>query len=268
MVKDITTKKAAASAETSTDEAIERKIEDTLVALYQLQQHDSQIDKIRLIRGELPLEVQDLEDEIVGLETRIENYHNDIKALEKLIADKKLAIKDSENLIKKYEEQKMNVRNNREYDSLTKEIEFQSLEIQLAEKRIREYTEDLSEKKKQIEDSEIVLAERRNDLEIKKSELNDIVEETESEEKELTKISEELQSRIEERLLVAYQRIRKNARNGLAIVPIERDACGGCFNKIPPQHQLDIRMHKKIIVCEYCGRILVDSAIISNLKKG
>ena len=267
MAKEDTSKKTATVAGQPLDEAIERKIEDTLVALYQLQQHDSQIDKIRMIRGELPLEVQDLEDEIIGLETRIENFHNDIKGLDKLIADKKLAIKDSENLIKKYEEQKMNVRNNREYDSLTKEIEFQTLEIQLAEKRIREYTDNLTDKKKQIEDSEVVLAERRNDLEIKKSELNDIVEETESEEKELAKISDNLQSRIEDRLLMAYQRIRKNARNGLAIVQIERDACGGCFNKIPPQHQLDIRMHKKIIVCEYCGRILVDSAIINSIKK-
>lgn len=267
MAKQETTKKVVTAPEPVTDEAIERKIEDTLVALYQLQQHDSQIDKIRMIRGELPLEVQDLEDEIVGLETRIENFHNDIKSFDKLIADKKLAIKDSENLIKKYEEQKMNVRNNREYDSITKEIEFQTLEIQLAEKRIREYTEGLNEKKKQIEESETILAERKNDLEIKKSELNDIVEETESEEKELAKVSENLQSRIEERLLIAYQRIRKNARNGLAIVQIERDACGGCFNKIPPQHQLDIRMHKKIIVCEYCGRILVDSAIIGSVKK-
>jgi uncharacterized protein len=267
MAKEITTKKSVTAAEQSVEEGIERKIEDTLIALYQLQQHDSQIDKIRMIRGELPLEVQDLEDEIVGLETRIENYHNDIKGLDKLIADKKLAIKDSENLIKRYEEQKMNVRNNREYDSITKEIEFQTLEIQLAEKRIREYSDSLVEKKKQIEESEAVLAERKNDLEIKKSELNDIVEETESEEKELSKISDNLQNRIEDRLLVAYQRIRKNARNGLAIVQIERDACGGCFNKIPPQHQLDIRMHKKIIVCEYCGRILVDSAIISSIKK-
>lgn len=267
MAKESITKKIVTAAEPSVDEGIERKIEDTLVALYQLQQHDSQIDKIRMIRGELPLEVQDLEDEIIGLQTRIENFHNDIKAFDKLISDKKLAIKDSENLIKKYEEQKMNVRNNREYDSITKEIEFQTLEIQLAEKRIREYNDSLADKKKQIEESEVILAERKNDLEIKKSELNDIVEETESEEKELSRISDELQGRIEDRLLVAYQRIRKNARNGLAIVQIERDACGGCFNKIPPQHQLDIRMHKKIIVCEYCGRILLDSAIISSIKK-
>jgi hypothetical protein len=160
----------------------------------------------------------------------------------------------------------MNVRNNREYDSLTKEIEFQTLEIQLAEKRIKEYTESLTQKKTQIEEAEEELKERQNDLEIKNSELKDIIEETEIEEKELMKHSKELQGKLEERLLTAYQRIRKNARNGLAIVQIERDACGGCFNKIPPQHQLDIRMHKKIIVCEYCGRILVDSEITDHSK--
>lgn len=267
MAKEETIKKGASAAELS-EEGIERKIEDTLVALYQLQQHDSQVDKIRMIRGELPLEVQDLEDEIIGLETRIENFHSEIAAQEKLILEKKQAIKDSEALIKKYEEQKMNVRNNREYDAITKEIEFQTLEIQLAEKRIKEYSESLSGKKAQIEESEGILNERRNDLDIKKSELNDIVEETEIEEKELSRRSDELQGKIEERLLTAYQRIRKNARNGLAIVQIERDACGGCFNKIPPQHQLDIRMHKKIIVCEYCGRILVDSDIVQMVRKG
>jgi uncharacterized protein len=267
MAKEESINKNAVQADQLSDEGIQRKIEDTLLALYQLQQHDSQIDKIRMVRGELPLEVQDLEDEIVGLETRIENFHSEIKSLDKLVAEKKQAIKDSESLIKKYEEQKMNVRNNREYDSITKEIEFQTLEMQLAEKRIREYTEALTSKNLQIQESEVVLNERKSDLEIKKSELNDIVEETEIEEKTLAKRSEELQGRIEDRLLVAYQRIRKNARNGLAIVQIERDACGGCFNKIPPQHQLDIRMHKKIIVCEYCGRILVDSDITNMVKK-
>jgi predicted nucleic acid-binding Zn-ribbon protein len=267
MAKEETNKKNADASEQLSDEGIQRKIEDTLMAVYQLQQHDSQIDKIRMIRGELPLEVQDLEDEIIGLETRIENHHTEIKSMEKLIHEKKQAIKDSEALIKKYEDQKMNVRNNREYDSLTKEIEFQTLEMQLAEKRIKEYSDALNAKKLQIEESEAVLNERKSDLEIKKSELNDIVEETEIEEKALAKRSDELQSRIEDRLLIAYQRIRKNARNGLAIVQIERDACGGCFNKIPPQHQLDIRMHKKIIVCEYCGRILVDSDITSMIKK-
>lgn len=267
MAKEETTRKSPEQSEQLSDEGIQRKIEDTLMAVYQLQQHDSQIDKIRMIRGELPLEVQDLEDEIIGLETRIENYHTEIKSLEKQVQDKKQAIKDSESLIKKYEDQKLNVRNNREYDSLTKEIEFQTLEMQLAEKRIREYTDALNSKKLQIEESDALLNERRSDLEIKKSELNDIVEETELEEKALAKRSDDLQSRIEDRLLIAYQRIRKNARNGLAIVQIERDACGGCFNKIPPQHQLDIRMHKKIIVCEYCGRILVDSDITNMVKK-
>jgi len=266
-MKEETVKKTAGKAELLSDEGIQKKIEDTLLALYQLQQHDSQADKIRMIRGELPLEVQDLEDEIIGLQTRIENFHTEIKSLDKSIAEKKQAIRDSESLIKKYEEQKLNVRNNREYDSLTKEIEFQTLEMQLAEKRIREFTEGLNSKKVQIDDSEAVLTERKTDLEIKKSELNDIVEETEIEEKDLIKRSEEIQSRIEDRLIIAYQRIRKNARNGLAIVQIERDACGGCFNKIPPQHQLDIRMHKKIIVCEYCGRILVDADITSMMKK-
>jgi predicted nucleic acid-binding Zn-ribbon protein len=267
MAKEDPIKKSVEQADPMSDEGIQRKIEDTLLALYQLQQHDSQIDKIRMIRGELPLEVQDLEDEIIGLETRIENFQVEIQALDKLVLEKKQAIKDSESLIKKYEEQKMNVRNNREYDSLTKEIEFQTLEMQLAEKRIKEYTDSISAKKLQIEESESHLNERKSDLEIKKSELNDIVEETEIEEKTLAKRSDELQSRIEDRLLIAYQRIRKNARNGLAIVQIERDACGGCFNKIPPQHQLDIRMHKKIIVCEYCGRILVDADITSLVKK-
>ena len=267
MAKEEVKKKASARTEELSDEGVQRKIENTLVALYKLQQLDSQIDKIRMIRGELPLEVQDLEDEIVGLETRIENYKDEIQALDKSIQEKKAAIKDSEALIKKYEEQKMNVRNNREYDSLTKEIEFQTLEIQLAEKRIKEYTENLGQKKTQIEEAEEVLKERRNDLEIKNSELKDIIEETEIEEKELARRSEELNEHMDDRLHTAYQRIRTNARNGLAIVQIERDACGGCFNKIPPQHQLDIRMHKKIIVCEYCGRILVDPEIAERAKQ-
>jgi predicted nucleic acid-binding Zn-ribbon protein len=267
MAKEEVKKGVVNKVDELSDEGIQRKIENTLLALYKLQQYDSQIDKIKMIRGELPLEVQDLEDEIVGLETRVENYKEEIQSLEKSVHEKKGAIKDSESLIKKYEEQKMNVRNNREYDSLTKEIEFQTLEIQLAEKRIKEYTEALSNKKKQIEEAEEVLGERRNDLDIKNSELKDIIEETEIEEKDLLKQSKELQGSLEDRLLVAYQRIRKNARNGLAIVQVERDACGGCFNKIPPQHQLDIRMHKKIIVCEYCGRIMVDSDITEKSKQ-
>jgi uncharacterized protein len=248
---------ALAEAEESTEISIEKK----LFALYTLQQIDSQIDKIRIIRGELPLEVEDLEDEIAGLETRTENYIEEIETLQKSVSEKEFAIKDCQVLIKRYEEQQMNVRNNREYDSLTKEIEFQNLEIQLAEKRIREFSLLLNSKKDEIEKAQLVLNERRNDLEIKRAELSDIVTETEKEEQSLMKKSEENQKFIEERLLTAYQRIRENARNGLAVVTVERDACGGCYSFIPPQRQLDIRMHKKIIVCEYCGRILVDKGL-------
>jgi hypothetical protein len=236
------------------------------MTLYSLQQIESQIDKIRIIRGELPLEVQDLEDEIAGLETRIDNYIQETVANEKLIFDKKNSIKDSQALIKKYEEQQLNPRNIREYDSLSKEIEFQNLEIQLAEKRIREYQISLDLKKAEIDRFQKTLQDRKNDLEIKQSELKDIIAETEKEENELIRVSEENRNFIEDRLITAYSRIRKNARNGLAVVQIERDACGGCFNKIPPQHQMDIRMHKKIIVCEYCGRILVDDAIVNAIQ--
>jgi len=238
-------------------------IEKRLIALYSLQQIDSQVDKIRIIRGELPLEVQDLEDEIAGLETRIDNYIQETVGLEKSITEKRNVIKDCLTLIKKYEDQQMNVRNNREYDSLSKEIEFQNLEIQLAEKRIKEFQTQLDAKTAEIELYQKGLQDRKNDLEVKKNELDDIIAETEKEETDLISRSEENREFIEERLLTAYTRIRKNARNGLAVVQIERDACGGCFNKIPPQHQLDIRMHKKIIVCEYCGRILVDEGIVN-----
>ena len=244
-------------AEESTEISIEKK----LFALYTLQQIDSQIDRIRIIRGELPLEVEDLEDEIAGLETRTGNYIEEIETLQKSINEKEFSIKDCLVLIKRYEEQQMNVRNNREYDSLTKEIEFQNLEIQLAEKRIREFSLLLGSKKEEIEKAQLVLSERSNDLEIKRAELSDIVTETEKEEQTLMKKSQENQKFIEDRLIIAYQRIRDNARNGLAVVTVERDACGGCYSFIPPQRQLDIRMHKKIIVCEYCGRILVDKGL-------
>lgn len=244
-------------------EETEISIEKKLIALFSLQQIDSQIDKIRIIRGELPLEVEDLEDDIAGLETRTDNYIQDIENLKGQIKEKEIQIKESQAQIKRYEEQQMNVRNNREYDSLSKEIEFQNLEIALAEKRIKEYSNSLNLKNDEIEAAQKILEERRNDLEIKKSELADIVSETEKEEQALQARSEEYQRYIEERLLTAYKRIRKNARNGLAVVSVERDACGGCFSSIPPQRQLDIRMHKKIIVCEYCGRILVDHGLAS-----
>jgi hypothetical protein len=247
-------------------EETEISIEKKLIALYSLQQIDSQIDKIRIIRGELPLEVEDLEDEIIGLETRIDNYIGDIENLKGQVKEKELQIKESLSQIKRYEEQQMNVRNNREYDSLSKEIEFQNLEIALAEKRIKEFTHSLNLKNDEIGAAQKTLDELRNDLEIKKSELSDIVNETEKEEQTLLAKSEDYQRFIEERLLTAYKRIRKNARNGLAVVSVERDACGGCFSAIPPQRQLDIRMHKKIIVCEYCGRILVEHGLAAKAE--
>lgn len=244
------------------DEKLEISIEKKLIALFHLQQIDTQVDKIRIIRGELPLEVQDLEDEIAGLNHRIETFQEEVESLDKQISEKQNQIKDSQALITKYKEQQNNVRNNREYDYLSKEIEFQDLEIQLAEKRIREFKIGSDSKKEAIVAAQEVLSEKQGDLDVKKAELHDIIEETEKEEQGLVRNSEENQKFIEERLLTAYKRIRKNARNGLAVVLVERGACGGCFNKIPPQHQLEISMHKKIIVCEYCGRILVDEAIV------
>jgi len=237
-------------------------IEKKLIALYSLQKIDSQIDKIRVIRGELPLEVQDLEDEIVGLETRVQKYEAEITDIEASIAEKGNQIKESQDLIKKYKDQQMNIRNNREYDSITKELEFQDLEIQLCEKRIKEGIARRDAKLIEVEKAKNQLVERQKDLEAKKSELDEIVSETEKEEVDMMERSKVHEANIEERLLAAYKRIRGNARNGLAVVPVERDACGGCFSKIPPQRQLDIKSSKKIIVCEYCGRILVDDSIV------
>ncbi len=237
-------------------------VERKLIELYTLQQVDSKIDKIRIIRGELPLEVQDLEDEIAGMETRIAKFNEELEKFSNDIVNYKNKIKEATALIKKYEEQQNNVRNNREYESLTKEIEYQSLDIQLCEKRINDCTKKSEMLKISLNETNARLEERKGDLELKKNELSSIVEETEKEEQELMVRSQESEQLIEERLLTAYKRIRKNARNGLAVVKIERDACGGCYNKIPPQHQLDIRMHKKIIVCEYCGRILIDQDIV------
>ncbi len=241
----------------------ETSVEEKLRALFELQQIDSKIDKIRTVRGELPLEVRDLEDFVAGLETRIGNFNEELKALDDAIAEKKNVIKESQVLIKKYETQQNKVRNNREYDSLTKEMEFQNLEIQLAEKRIKEYKANIIAKKEIAEQSDEELKSRKKDLKIKKKELEEIVAETEKEEASLLKKSKNSETIIEERLLNAYKRIRSNVMNGLGVVSVERDACGGCFNKIPPQRQLDIRMHKKIIVCEHCGRILVDAEILT-----
>jgi len=245
----------------------ELTIEEKLRALYSLQLVDSEIDKIRILRGELPLEVQDLEDEVAGLETRITNLKGEVSELEKSVVGKTNEITASQALIKKYEEQQNNVRNNREYDSLSKEIEFQTLEIELCNKKIREFTAQTADKKEMMGEAQTMLEERKRDLESKKSELDEITHDTQKEEEQLNVKSVELQTRIEERLLMAYKRIRSNARNGLAVVPVKRDACGGCFNQIPPQRQLDIKSRKKIIVCEYCGRILVDDEIVGEAKQ-
>jgi predicted nucleic acid-binding Zn-ribbon protein len=238
-------------------------VEEKLRTLFELQLIDSKIDKIRTVRGELPLEVRDLEDIVAGLETRVNNLTEELKTMEDGIADKKNVMKDAASLIKKYEAQQGKVRNNREYDAITKEIEFQNLEIQLAEKRIKEFKANMISKKEIIEQSEEELKDRQKDLKLKQKELAEIVAETEKEEEALLKKSKNAESMIEDRLLNAYKRIRGNVMNGLGVVTVERDACGGCFNKIPPQRQLDIRTHKKVIVCEHCGRILVDAEILT-----
>ena len=229
----------------------ELTVEQKLKTLFQLQTMLSKIDEIKTLRGELPLEVQDLEDEIAGLSTRIDKIKAEVEELRVAIAGKKVEIETAKSSVEKYKSQQDNVRNNREYDFLTKEIEFQTLEIELCEKRIKEYSADKEEKEAEVAKNELVLDERQKDLEQKKGELDEIISETKQEE-------EKLRDKIEPRLLQSFKRIRKNSRNGLGIVYVQRDACGGCFNKIPPQRQLDIRSRKKVIVCEYCGRIMID----------
>ena len=240
----------------------ERSIAQKLISLYELQKIYSEIDKIRLIRGELPAEIQDLEDMCEGLATRIAKYEDEIAAYQRIISDSDTKIKESQALIKRYEEQQNNVRNNREYDSLSKEIEYQKLEIQLCEKHKTKAAADIEARKADIE----AVRERANEnaevLQQKKGELDGIIAETEKREAELIDEAEKHKALVDQRLLVAFERIRKNARNGLAIVQIERDACGGCFSTIPPQRQLDIRLHKKIIVCEACGRIFIDKQLV------
>lgn len=236
----------------------ELTVEQKLKTLFQLQTTLSKIDEIKTLRGELPLEVQDLEDEIAGLTTRIERIKSEVSELKTSIATKKVEIETAKASVAKYKEQQENVRNNREYDFLSKEIEFQSLEIELCEKRIREFTEQEAAKAKELEASNAQLEERQQDLEVKKNELDEIISETKQEEEKLRDKAKDLETKIEPRLLQSFKRIRKNSRNGLGIVYVQRDACGGCFNKIPPQRQLDIRLRKKVIVCEYCGRIMID----------
>lgn len=236
-------------------------VEEKLRALYRLQLIDSAIDKIRTVRGELPLEVEDLQDEIEGLQTRANNLQTELEDLESKASDRKNAILESSDLIKKYEEQQKNVRNNREFDSLSKEIEYQTLEIQLSEKRMREFEALIIQKKEVMAIAEANLNERKKDLEHKKAELDSIVKETEKEEKALVAASKEAAESIEDRLFSAYNRIRTSVKNGLAVVPVERGSSGGSFIKIPPQRQLDIAARKKIITDEHSGRILVDAEL-------
>ncbi|MBU2019940.1 MAG: hypothetical protein KJ941_09870 [Bacteroidetes bacterium] len=237
----------------------ETTIESKLDALFQLQMIDSEIDRIRTVRGELPLEVQDLEDELHGLETRINNIQEEIKEVETEVADRKNASKDSETAIAKYKEQQNNVRNNREFESLAKEIEFQELEIKLHEKKTKEAKIRIASKKEVLEEALDRLKFRQTDLNGKKAELEEIVSETQKDEDKLMKKSDDAKKKIDERLISAYDRLRQNSKNGLAVVTVQRDSCGGCFNKIPPQRQLDIATKRKVIVCEHCGRILVPS---------
>ena len=236
----------------------ELSVEERLKTLYQLQTALSAIDEKRLLRGELPLEVQDLEDEIAGLTTRVEKIAADIEEYQKAITTKKGEIADAEASVERYKDQLNEVKNNREYDTLSKEIEFQTLEIELCNKKIREANNKIADKQREMETSQALIAERQGDLDVKKNELEEIMEETRVEEDKLKETVKSLEAKIEGRLLTSFKRIRRNARNGLGIVYVQRDACGGCFNKIPPQRQLDIKMHKKIIVCEYCGRIMID----------
>lgn len=238
--------------------AKEMTVEEKLKTLYQLQTTLSGIDEKRALRGELPLEVEDLEDEIAGLETRIKNLTDEVASFQQAIVTKRSDIERAKESLERYKAQINDVRNNREYDVLTKEIEFQNLEIQLCEKKIKDAQVRITERTQDCERAKAQMESRQEDLNSKRAELDEIMEETRAEEEQLREKAEDLELRIEPRLLQSFKRIRKNARNGLGVVYVQRDACGGCFNKIPPQRQLDIKMHKKIIVCEYCGRILVD----------
>lgn len=271
MAKKVTTKKETEQENAAptiirpldADVAVEKR----LIALYTLQTVDSEIDKIKIIRGELPQAIQDLEDEIAGLETRIQNFNNEIKATEEKMAAEKSEIAEHNEMTKKYQKQQDNVRNNREFEAINKEIEYTGLQIQLCERRLKEGAAHIKELQQHIAAAELLLENRRKDLQVKKDELDDIIKDTEKDEARLREKSQEQEQYIEPRYLTAYKRIRGAARNGLAVVTIDRDACGGCFSKIPPQRQTEIKMHKKVIVCEHCGRILVDDNIAEIAKE-
>ena len=236
---------------------VDYSMQEKIMALYELQKIDSQIDEINKVKGELPLEVQDLEDELAGLNTRIENINAEIEELNSLNRQRRREVDQAKIMIGNYKEQQNNVRNNREFDAINKEIEYQELEIELAEKRLKEYALQTKTKKAIIDETMALIEERNIDYKAKKEELDSIETETAQQVAELMAKAEQAKQPIDDRLLAAYNRIRSNVRNGLAVVTVTRDACGGCFNRIPPQRQVDIRQGKKFIVCEYCGRILV-----------
>ncbi len=243
-------------------------VEEKLVLLYKLQTIDSKIDEIRRLRGDVPQKVRELEDEIVGLNTRIKNLENSIETIKNSIKDNEISIAEATDLIKKYEEQRENVRNNREYDALTREIEYQKTDISLREKRIKEFNEQLKLREQELEEARKELEEKQQELEEAKKELEEVMKDTEKEEQELLEMRKKIEEQIEERILRAYNRIRRGVRNGLAVVPItESGACGGCYNMIPPQRQLEVSIHKKILNCEFCGRILVDDSIVEKVKE-
>ncbi len=248
---------------------MENPVAKKLDALVKLQSLDSKLDELIKVRGALPDEVMDLEDEITGYNTRIEKQNQELSELEEAINSNKAAIKDAEKLIKKYEEQQMNVRNNREYDAITKEIELQQLEIQILDKRIKEAYDKIEVKKEEIEATNTTLSGRSEDLKSKKGELDVITQESEADEKKILKDREKAAKNVEERLLTSYEKVRENMRNGLAVVPVKRGACGGCFNIVPPQKQAEIREQKKVIVCEHCGRIMasVEDEIVEEEPK-
>ncbi len=268
-IKETKKKQVSANPETIAQQnnaeaeiGVDKNIENDLIALYKLQTTYSKIDKVRVVRGELPLEVSDLEDICQGLQTRLSNFAEIVKETEATIAQLKEDSKESQNLIAKYKEQLDNVRNNREYEALCKEIEYEDLQIKVNERKINENNATLENKQNEIEDVKKELSERQEELKVKSGELQAIIAETEKDEKQLLAIAEKQSNELEPRLLKAFNRIRNSMRNGLATVKIERNACGGCFSKISPQRQLDIQMHKKIIICEFCGRILVDDRIV------
>lgn len=245
----------------------EMTVEDKLKALYELQQVDSKIDELRILTGELPQEVKDMGDELEGLKTRRQNIENEIKECETQIADHNVRIANAQAAISRYKEQQNNVRNNREFDNLSKEIEYQELDIELSQKKIRQYTADLEQKQQDKVKTAEQIEDKTMDLNQKRNELESIMAETKAETEALILRAGDLEKKIESRLLDAFKRIRKNAHNGLAVVKVERDSCGGCHSKIPAQKQLDIRQRKKIIVCEFCGRILVDPEMGNEKKK-